>query len=580
MNRVRSSQFAKLLKRLPSRVAKDNADFSRIFNAIASAWLRLQSSSEWGNALVFSDHSDDGLDQIEYEFVQAAAAFIIDATDIAWLFQWLRARQQGLAQRSHGVHYTPLALGRKLLDEARFNDSDLEGKWLDPACGCGAILLEAANYLTTAKQTRAWNDDYYAKVLEDQIYGRDIDAKAVEVARWLLSKAGRFTVSNLSVGDSLLDDSWLQESATNYRVIISNPPWVAYAGRAASPLTSQLRQAYEKRFESFRSYPTLHGCFSEDAARCLDDDGRLALVVPTSVADLDGYKPLRTTLVKQLSVDPWLPDFGDREFDGVFQPSMFLLARKRPHPPKESQSSSATLFSLRSERYSPKITQLLQRLLELPSVPESSFAERGFQSTGADRSQLLPYSENSDPPLIGLRAGGDITEFRQAPPLLGITEDFAKSRLRNPSEFPMISVVVRQTARFIIAAPNDGLPFRNSLLAAYSDELRQLNAWLLYLNSRPLRWLHYHRFRDARQGMPQVKLKHLRAIPDLETASWQELAQISFAHNTKPVQSDLVRAEEIIYRSWGIQDQERESIIGWYTSEHAQCPRWKRAEQL
>ncbi len=45
-----------------------------------------------------------------------------------------------------------------------------------------------------------------------------------------------------------------------------------------------------------------------------------------------------------------------------------------------------------------------------------------------------------------------------------------------------------------------------------SPEVRDV-ALLCYLNSSPIRWFHYVRNRDARQGMPQVKIAHLRALP-------------------------------------------------------------------
>jgi hypothetical protein len=55
--------------------------------------------------------------------------------------------------------------------------------------------------------------------------------------------------------------------------------------------------------------------------------------------------------------------------------------------------------------------------------------------------------------------------------------------------------------------------FRNSVLAGYPFEGWPVGALLAYLNAWPLRWLHYMRHRDARQGMPQVKISHLRSLP-------------------------------------------------------------------
>jgi hypothetical protein len=64
-----------------------------------------------------------------------------------------------------------------------------------------------------------------------------------------------------------------------------------------------------------------------------------------------------------------------------------------------------------------------------------------------------------------------------------------------------------------MAALSDGAGFRNSLLAGFDDPAHPAPFLVAYLNSSPIRWLHYVRHRDARNGMPQLKVAHLRATP-------------------------------------------------------------------
>jgi hypothetical protein len=77
-----------------------------------------------------------------------------------------------------------------------------------------------------------------------------------------------------------------------------------------------------------------------------------------------------------------------------------------------------------------------------------------------------------------------------------------------------VRFVVRQTARAPLAALSDGVAFRNSLLAGFEDDAYPAPFLVAYLNSSPIRWLHYVRHRDARQGMPQLKVLHLRRTPE------------------------------------------------------------------
>jgi hypothetical protein len=110
--------------------------------------------------------------------------------------------------------------------------------------------------------------------------------------------------------------------------------------------------------------------------------------------------------------------------------------------------------------------------------------------------------------MVPIRAGGDVGAFALGAPTLAIDPAYLRA-----DRFARIAFVVRQTARQPIAAATDGTPFRNSLLAGFDDDEWPAPLLLALLNSAPVAWHHQRRFRDARQGMPQVKIGHLRAIP-------------------------------------------------------------------
>jgi hypothetical protein len=86
--------------------------------------------------------------------------------------------------------------------------------------------------------------------------------------------------------------------------------------------------------------------------------------------------------------------------------------------------------------------------------------------------------------------------------------------LRDRDDYGRVSFVVRQTARYPIAALHRGLPFRNSLLAGFSIDGFPPDLVVGLLNSSLYRALHVASQRDARQAtFPQVKIAHLRALP-------------------------------------------------------------------
>jgi hypothetical protein len=82
-----------------------------------------------------------------------------------------------------------------------------------------------------------------------------------------------------------------------------------------------------------------------------------------------------------------------------------------------------------------------------------------------------------------------------------------------------VKLLIRQTARFPMAALSDGSAFRNSILAGFDTPGYPATLLLGLLNSNLFRWFHYMQHRDARQGMPQLKVSHLRALPALPSGS-------------------------------------------------------------
>jgi hypothetical protein len=297
--------------------------------------------------------------------------------------------------------------------------------------------------------------------------------------------------------------------APGFDVIVGNPPWVSYSGRAAQPLCDELRAFYAAASPAFHGFRNLQGLFVHRFAEMLRPGGRLGLVLPTSTSDLGGYAPVRRAHDALAVCDDELPDFGEKAFDGVFQPSMGLLSTRRAA--RIALADSAP-WPLERRDLDPETRALVERLSALPPLPPRLFGERGFQSTSADLRHLRPGAPDERFSLA-VRAGGDIAPFQRKSAELHCDPEVFGGRLRPAAEWRTVKLLIRQTARYPMVALSDGEAFRNSILAGFADEAFGEHLLLAYLNSTPVRWLHYTRHRDARQGMPQLKIAHLRAVP-------------------------------------------------------------------
>lgn len=353
-----------------------------------------------------------------------------------------------------------------------------------------------------------------------------------------------------------------------FDAIVGNPPWVAYAGRAAQPIEPSVFSYLVRRNPAFFGYRSLHGLFVWRCASLLRPGGRLGLVVPTSVSDLDGYEAVRSAHDDLCDPDADLPDFGSDAFDGVFQPAMGLLSTRRAAGSPRVAPSTA-VWSLARSDVDAVAARLLDRLRALPVLPPSMFGERGFQTSAVDAVKIRQARAPIAPFITPLREGSDIGEYVARPPRHFLDRSAIAGRFRADEEWRAVRVYIRQTARYPIAAPGDGLPFRNSILAAFPGEGWSEHALLCYLNTWPIRWFHYMRNRDARQGMPQVKIAHLRALcaPPPSMAHLVErlsvIGQRLAAANAGIGGDDRAEVEGLVAEALAMTEEERRCVEAW-----------------
>ncbi|HEY2404415.1 MAG TPA: N-6 DNA methylase [Polyangiaceae bacterium] len=467
-------------------------------------------------------------------------------------------------QRKHsGTFFTPRALTFALVasalgalpeDSAASASASAGAPYVcDPAVGGGAFLLELARALENRSAGASTPERRFA--ILRTLCGVDVNSLAIAVAEaalWLFVADANVPFDavgrNLRVGDALAGEPCLDRDQAElalapgtraldfpaefpevfrrggFDLVIGNPPWVAYAGRAAAPLAPSRKAYFAAQYRGLRGYPTLHALFIERAA-ALAPRGLVALLAPSPIADLDGYRAVRRTLrATHQPLEPML-EFGQDAFESVTQPCFALLARHaaaRADQPVDVDAPFRLVERQRSAGAAAEVhpPAVLARVAAGPSMPRELFGEMGFQTAAQVSKTLLRRAAGPDArysyPLL---EGRDVHEYRVGRPRLFLDPNrevlaAARCRLRPAVEYQRVRFVVRQTARYPIAALHNGSPFRNSLLAGF--ELPDLPGLLVValLNSSLYRALHLGLRRDARQAtFPQVKVAHLRALP-------------------------------------------------------------------
>ena len=220
---------------------------------------------------------------------------------------------------------------KRLMDQLqKYRDWLLQITILDPACGSGAFLNAALQFLMAEHKLI---DEMEAKVagsaivfqdvensiLEHNLFGVDINEESVEIAQlalWLrTAKPHRKLNSlneNIKCGNSLISDPTIAgEKAFNWQeqfpkvfekggfdVVIGNPPYV----NMANIQNEQERRFYQNNYSTVKNKCDLYSIFTEKAKFLLKDNGLLGFIFPNSWMGTESFSKFRDFLSKEVNV--------------------------------------------------------------------------------------------------------------------------------------------------------------------------------------------------------------------------------------------------------------------------------------
>ncbi len=329
-------------------------------------------------ALETLDLSDEVCEEFakisEYDFEGDVSVTVLghifeqSITDLEEMREEIEDDQRGRVskRKKEGVYYTPdyvtrfiveAAIGA-VLDERRqacfervFASPELKGRhektkriaalkeWqkelpsiriIDPACGSGAFLIAAFDYLSEQYEEVAtelaeleggqpsllnWNDT----ILRSNLFGVDLNPESVEITRlslWLKTvKRGETLTAlddNIRVGNSVVGDPDIDPRAFDWSgpfekgdfdVVIGNPPYVRHE------LLGEAKSYFKDHYQAYAGTADLYVYFYELGLQLLKPDGRLSYIV-TNKWLRSGYGEGIRRLFANTSVLERIVDFG------------------------------------------------------------------------------------------------------------------------------------------------------------------------------------------------------------------------------------------------------------------------------
>jgi len=288
----------------------------------------------------------------EYDF-KAMPADVLGAVYESYLGHRLAKSKKGLTvakdagkRKEHGIYYTPSfivdyivknALG-PILDKCN-SISDLKKiRVLDPACGSGSFLIKAFNIISEKyKSFGAPNNELMKiQILEENIYGIDLDPQAVEITRLNLlinaldERMKLPFLDNIKNGNSLLMN-WKEEFPEVFKdggfdMIIGNPPYIKEFVNKAAFDDLHNSPYYQGKMDIW----TLFGCVAIDL---LKEGGILSFIAQNNWVSNAGASIFRNKILKEGELKSFI-DFGEyKVFEGAgIQTMIFSFEKGNPSP--------------------------------------------------------------------------------------------------------------------------------------------------------------------------------------------------------------------------------------------------------
>lgn len=317
------------------------------------------------------------------------------------------------------------------------NEILVKTRVVDPACGSGAFLIAAFDYLQSQYQRvhdnlrflqyqDSENLELDKTILSNNLFGVDLSPESVEITKlslWLKTatqgKALTYLDDNIKVGNSIVADAeftdlpfiWENEfpqvcAEGGFDVVIGNPPYIR------QELLSPFKPYLQENYQTYDGVADIYIYFYEKGLNLLKPEGILSYIV-TNKWLRSGYGEALRRFFSQSSVFEQIIDFGHAPiFEDADTFPCIVAVRKTKVSETERENKEVVICIVPREEL-PKInlTQYVQNEENSYTIPWSRFSANAWSLEPPAVDELMQKIQ---------RVGVPLKDFAGVKPICGI----------------------------------------------------------------------------------------------------------------------------------------------------------------
>lgn len=483
----------------------------------------------------------------------------------------------------------------------------------DPACGSGAFLNQALDFLITEHryidelQAKLFGDamilsDVEKSILENNLFGVDLNEESVEIAKlslWLRTAQPNRKLNdlnnNIKCGNSLIDDVEVAgDKAFNWQtafpkifdnggfdVVIGNPPYVRSRG-----LFEEKEKEYFVNQYSTSSYQLdLYKLFIEKSCKIINPNGCLSFITPSVFLINEYDKPLRKFLLNDFNFNI-IANTDENIFDDAsVKTVVFVLDKKYNYSSKinffkivksefifEKQVIQDVFVKqdyLINEKMNSDSLEIVNKLKKFEILDSFYEVKNGMKV----RKELL-FEKNSDDDFKPFILGKNIFPYFNTYDNIFVDYKIENEKLysnqafRNKEIFQQEKLIVRQILGKKIVTSYDKNNFftdQTTYLINIKKPTFYLKYLLCVLNSKLMFYYFTNTSSDNKVVFPKVKKSQLLELPIVELLNQEpfiEKADVMLVLN-KDLQEQSQKFQRTIQRKFELEELQKK-LQDWY----------------